>query len=632
MIKKTPITIILCIFMISSISASATNIDSNENNIPRINQKLGGENIPLPVWKQGDSWTYNIEVEGGYTSDIDFDLSIEGLTLKVIQVQNDKYKMDVDVPNDGITGSASVNIADILTLNGNLINTKLDGTVYIDKSTIGIIENMDDGDPAHQVSVYGTVDRPIIDVDFNVDMDLFFHSLFSCLNFPLSVGDSWEVEQTAIQGEYDITVAGLIDKEDQLLYFYFPSVDDGNVNYNCVKKETRNGYSDAMKITGSLGSENNIWYSEEAGGIVEVYNKDIKLYVYETNNENVYYDINKLTMVLKDTTYEPPNEIPDKPNKPTGPSSGRAGPSYNFCTSGGDDPDGHKVQYGFDWNGDGNIDSWTDLVNSGAQACLDHSFSSGDTYHIKAKTKDEKGGLSDDWSAELTVNIVPNNPPNKPNKPSGTTDGIVGNSYTYTTNTVTDPDGDSVLYQFDWGDGDKSQWKQSPSASYAWSSRGSFNVKTRSKDQYGATSDWTDSLSVTMVNTRPEIPNPPEGPSSVCEDKQVTYTATTTDPEGHQIYYKFDWGDGTTSNWEGPFASGSTGSASHTWSSKGSYSIKVKAKDEYNEETDWSDPIPIQVSRTHSRIINNHIFTDLFKDFLKIRGIVLTIVQQLTKL
>jgi hypothetical protein len=64
----------------------------------------------------------------------------------------------------------------------------------------------------------------------------------------------------------------------------------------------------------------------------------------------------------------------------------------------------------------------------------------------------------------------------------------------------------------------------------------------------------------------------------------------------------FDWGDGTSSDWSGPIESGEEFNASHTWSSKGNYEIKVKAKDIYGAESSWSDPLPITMPYSYKPI------------------------------
>ena len=70
---------------------------------------------------------------------------------------------------------------------------------------------------------------------------------------------------------------------------------------------------------------------------------------------------------------------------------------------------------------------------------------------------------------------------------------------------------------------------------------------------------------------------------------EYEFTTSTMDPDGHQIWYVFDWGDGTKSGWIGPFESGDTASASHIWGTAGLYPIKVKARDYYGAESEWSD-------------------------------------------
>lgn len=95
-------------------------------------------------------------------------------------------------------------------------------------------------------------------------------------------------------------------------------------------------------------------------------------------------------------------------------------------------------------------------------------------------------------------------------------------------------------------------------------------------------------------------PNKPAKPSGQINGKvgvSYTYSSTTTDPDVDQIYYWFDWGDGTNSGWVGPHASGATGSASHTWTTKGNYQIKVKAKDVFGYESPWSDPLSVTMPK-----------------------------------
>ncbi len=95
-------------------------------------------------------------------------------------------------------------------------------------------------------------------------------------------------------------------------------------------------------------------------------------------------------------------------------------------------------------------------------------------------------------------------------------------------------------------------------------------------------------LRIKPYNNPPETPSAPNGPDTGVINMQYTFTATTTDPEEEQVSYLFDWGDGTTSDWVGPFDSGMPGSAQHQWDEAGTYEIKAKAKDVGGGESGWS--------------------------------------------
>ena len=287
---------------------------------------------------------------------------------------------------------------------------------------------------------------------------------------------------------------------------------------------------------------------------------------------------------------------PNTPSAPTGPDSGRPNTSYDFTAS-STDPDGDQVAFRFDW-GDGTESGWTSFVNSGGSASMSHSWSSQGTFEVKAKAKDSYGSESG-WSTGHQ--IATGQAPNTPAAPSGESSGILGTSYSFTASS-TDPDGDQVALKFDWGDGSESGWSpfadsgSSVSMSHSWSSEGTFQVKTKAKDSYGAESGWSAGHGIAIVLSQP--PATPAAPSSdggtrESEGISYTFTATTTDPEGDQIAFEFDWGDGTGSGWTSFVDSGSSVSMSHTWSVQGTLEVKVRAKDTHSVESGWSAPLTI---------------------------------------
>jgi len=127
---------------------------------------------------------------------------------------------------------------------------------------------------------------------------------------------------------------------------------------------------------------------------------------------------------------------------------------------------------------------------------------------------------------------------------------------------------------------------------HTWYEPGTFIISLKVTDNKGKTA--TDNTTVTIENQPPSKPTI-TGPNTGKINTEYTYTATTTDPDGDQVYYWFDWGDGTSSGWLGPYNSGENVTASHKWEKKGEYAIKVRAKDIHGAISEWSDPMPIKV-------------------------------------
>ncbi len=65
------------------------------------------------------------------------------------------------------------------------------------------------------------------------------------------------------------------------------------------------------------------------------------------------------------------------------------------------------------------------------------------------------------------------------------------------------------------------------------------------------------------------------------------YTFASTDPDGDNVYYFIEWGDGCpSSGWLGPYPSGQTIIVAHTFP-RGTWTISCQAKDIYNATSDF---------------------------------------------
>jgi hypothetical protein len=90
------------------------------------------------------------------------------------------------------------------------------------------------------------------------------------------------------------------------------------------------------------------------------------------------------------------------------------------------------------------------------------------------------------------------------------------------------------------------------------------------------------------------------------------YTFVSIDPEDNDIWYYIDWGDGEAEEWIGPYDSGTEVTKSHTWSEKGTYTIKCKAKDSYAAEGPWGE---LTVTMPRAKSITNSLLLWFLEQF-----------------
>jgi outer membrane protein assembly factor BamB/protocatechuate 3,4-dioxygenase beta subunit len=97
------------------------------------------------------------------------------------------------------------------------------------------------------------------------------------------------------------------------------------------------------------------------------------------------------------------------------------------------------------------------------------------------------------------------------------------------------------------------------------------------------------------VSNAPKKPVITQSSEVGLRNTSYTFKAQTTDPDNDNVSYMWDWGDGHTSDWLGPYNSGGTISASHSWDAFGVYGVSVKAKDSSGVESPWSDSFTINI-------------------------------------
>lgn len=452
----------------------------------------------LPIWDVGDSWTYKIDFEGTYGSSILFNFQINELIFEVTKNQNDHYILSITIPEDEITGSIFIDL-DLLTLQGNLIDSEITGSMKVNKDNLGICHIIFDFD--------GYIDKAI-DIPLNghvysvfKDEDWIDYN-FSSLKFPLNVGDTWQNPQ--LHYGFLLTEFNLLPEN------YSTAFNLKSPTFKCtdwVTFKVNNIERDMLEIVRNSDSLKKLWYCPAVGNIIKL--------DYNMLDLDYGFSLDELKMELISTTYNPSSDPPVQPSAPAGPTTFIAG-------------------------------------ESGSYECF-----------------------------------------------------------------TTDPDDDIVKYIFNWGDGTTSSSDFIPSGEIVsitkqWTDKGTFDVKVKARDSYGKESEWSDSIEVTVKNIAPEKPSIPEGPTEGRAEQSYTYTTSSFDYDNHKIKYGWDWdGDKYVDDWTSYYSSGEQVSASNVWYTQAVYEIRVKAKDEFGEESEWSDPLTVTMPK------ERYHFIDLFNRILQ---------------
>ncbi len=158
--------------------------------------------------------------------------------------------------------------------------------------------------------------------------------------------------------------------------------------------------------------------------------------------------------------------------------------------------------------------------------------------------------------------------------------GEPGTEYDFTFNTI-DPDGDDVKYIVDWGDGNSDTSGFNPSGTdvvlnHTWNSGGIYTITAKAQDVNGL-EGLENTHEIDLGNQAPEALEI-SGKTNGDTGKEYYYTFNAVDPDGDDVKYIVDWGDGN-SDTTGLNPSGTDVVLSHTWNSGGTFTIKANAQD-----------------------------------------------------
>lgn len=334
------------------------------------------------------------------------------------------------------------------------------------------------------------------------------------------------------------------------------------------------------------------------------------------------------------------------------------GDTVTFDGTGSYDPDGDSLSY-----------SWM-IIDTviGTDPIISYTFTNYGNYEVILTVTDDD--VNNPMSNTVTGMIYVNAPPiadftYSPQNP------FVGDTVTFDGSNSYDPDGGPIVnYSWDFGD---IQTGYGMIVYHQFMSNGWFTVTLTVTDDMGATGvysediyvqGWLDisekiqSINMPKISHKdnqnfeksesfmfypprpPSNPYPEDGAVEVPVDVTLTWTGgednppvtpviygetnglvgeeyeycidTVVDPDGDSIWVFWDWGDGTNSDWQGPYESGEQVCDNHSWEERGIYTIKARLKDDYGALSDWGY---LEVSMPKNKILHHSFLQQLFQNF-----------------
>lgn len=148
--------------------------------------------------------------------------------------------------------------------------------------------------------------------------------------------------------------------------------------------------------------------------------------------------------------------------------------------------------------------------------------------------------------------------------------GVWGQSVPFDSAGSIDPDGDTLQYQWDFGDG---RTGSAIKPAHSYNAPGVYTVTLTVTD--GDMSSTTVSTTATITNTAPVADA--GGPYSVLWGRPLTLNGGGSyDPDGHGLSYSWDFGDGNTGVGVTP---------SHTYDTLGVYAVTLTVADKFDSAT-----------------------------------------------
>jgi hypothetical protein len=242
--------------------------------------------------------------------------------------------------------------------------------------------------------------------------------------------------------------------------------------------------------------------------------------------------------------------------------------------------------------------SWTKAQQSNSVAAnttvrdINSSYSSGWNTRYWWKVTAYDGHVNSSVIYTFTTKGRGNNPPvfGTPSPANGSTGNLVSLSWSIPIN---DLEGNAFSWTIQCSNGHTTSGTGASNGTKSLVLSGltnstTYKVWVNATDPTGSglyTRKW---YNFTIIASPPPHKPTITGPASGKTGVSYNYNFVTADPDGNDVYYRIDWGDGSpVTEWYGPYHSGQVIIVSQTFSKAGTFIIKCQAKDTYNVSSDW---------------------------------------------
>lgn len=253
------------------------------------------------------------------------------------------------------------------------------------------------------------------------------------------------------------------------------------------------------------------------------------------------------------------------------------GQTVNFSST-STDPDMDITTYEWDFNYDGT----TFTVDATGSPSASTSYAAAGEYRVALRvTDDVTNDTTNDQDLDERIVTVAAASNQNPTASFTVSASPTADQPVTFTSTSTDPDGDALTYEWSFGDGGSGTG--SP-ATHTYDTSGDRTVTLTVRDGRGGSNSVSQTVSVQGASpTAGFIFDPP----TPAVNKAMTFSSTSSDPDGDPLTYAWNFGDGT---------SGSGPNPTKTYTSAGTYNVTLTVTDPSGDSDSETRSVMVQLS------------------------------------